>query len=100
MQIEYKMEGFLHLTEKCPNSGDILLLVGKETERNCEQCPHQTNIQIPLQNSVTLQCCAQCVERMIRNAHREGCGRGAVLSTLCVGSWGHRAILAALCPEK
>lgn len=76
MQIEYKMEGFLHLTEKCPNSGDVLLLVGKETEQNCEQCPHQINIQIPLQNSATLQHCVYCVEGIVRNAHREGCGSG------------------------
>lgn len=75
-------------------------MVGKEAEQNSEQCSHQTNTRIPLQNRVTLQRCVQCVEGIIRNVHREGCGRGAVLTTLCVGSRGYRAILAALCPEK
>lgn len=100
MQIGYKMEGLLHLIEKCPNSADVLLLVGKETEQNSGQCSHQTNKQTPPQNSVPSQCCVQPVERIVRNVHRGGCGRGAVLTPLCVGSWGHTAILAALCPEK
>lgn len=58
MQIEYKMEGFLHGTEKCRCSGDVLPLVGKETEQNGGECSHETHIQIPLQNSVTLQPCS------------------------------------------
>lgn len=94
------MEGFLHLTEKCPSSGDVLLLVEKKTEENSGQCSPQTNIQIPLQNSVTLQHCVRGVEGIIRNVHREGRGRGAALTALGVGSWGPRAILAALCPER